>query len=89
MKIIVALFVSLTLLSAQTCIPSYDTCGEKVKVKHKGDVIMQGFELIIDYYLQSTQVEKIEFMQSLDNEEINLFLLYLRDNYPEEFKLVP
>jgi hypothetical protein len=83
MKIILTTMVLLTFIFAQTPIVVYDGDGKK------DSLIVQGFDAVIDLYLESTIEEKLDFISSLDDEELEVFMIYLKEKYPEEFDLLP
>jgi len=48
--------------------------------------IIQAFDTIIDMYIVSSYEEKSEFINSLEDYEIEAFFEYLRDKYPDEYE---
>jgi hypothetical protein len=58
-------------------------------VKEEQKSIFQAFDTIIDMYIVSSDEEKADFMNSLDDYEIELFFEYLREYYPKEFEKIP
>jgi len=57
--------------------------------KEMESCIIQAFDTIIDMYIVSTYEQKSEFINSLDDYEIELFFEYLRDKYPDEYEQIP
>jgi hypothetical protein len=57
--------------------------------QQKEKCLIQAFDTIIDMYLASSYEEKSEFINSLDDYEIEAFFEYLRDNYPDEYEQIP
>jgi hypothetical protein len=52
-------------------------------------VIMKSFDTIIDLYCSSSTEEKLDFISKLDDFEIEVFMEYLREKYPDEFLSLP
>lgn len=86
MKIIFTCIIFSTILFAQTNINNY---SEKTFINDEYNLIIQGFDALIDLYLESTLEEKMDFICSLDDEELEVFMIYLKENHPEEFDLIP
>jgi len=55
-------------------------------LKKARKVVINSFDTIIDMYRNSTQEQKLDFIANLDDFEIELFMEYLRERYPEEFE---
>lgn len=57
------------------------------KEMHK--VMKESFDTIIDLYLISSKKEKLDFIATLEDYEVENFMTYLQENYPDEFKAIP
>jgi len=57
--------------------------------KEEERCLIQAFDTIIDMYLVSSYEQKSEFINSLDDYEIEAFFEYLRDKYPKEYEQIP
>jgi hypothetical protein len=51
--------------------------------------MIQAFDTIIDMYIVSSYEQKSEFINSLNDYELEAFFEYLRDKYPDEYEQIP
>ena len=72
-------------LTAQDYAPDSDSYFARLPHQEAKRVILQSFDTIIDMYRTSDLDEKLNFIAHLDDFEIELFMEYLREKYPQEF----
>jgi len=84
-KVLLSFFLLATLLFAEDFYEDCESYVASLPHKEARRVVMQSFETIIDLYRSSNLLQKQDFLAHLDDFEIELFLEYLRKNYPDEF----
>ena len=79
----------MTSLTAQNVHNGTDPFRTSLSLNEMKQVIMKSFDTIIDLYCNSDEKEKLNFIQNLDDFEIEVFMEYLREKYPDEFLALP
>ncbi len=72
-------------LTAQDDAPDSNSYFARLPHQEARRIIFQSFDTIIDMYRASDLDEKLDFIAHLDDFEIELFMEYLREKYPQEF----
>ncbi len=86
MKYFIILFMLLnTSLFADAHTPYCDSYLASLSPKEAKRVALNSFDTIIDMYLAGTEEQKLDFIANLDDFEVELFMEYLREKYPDEF----
>ncbi len=85
MKYFILLFSSIFILYASDQTPYLNGYVSSLPLKEAKKVVINSFDTIIDMYRGSTEEQKLDFIANLDDFEIELFMEYLREKYPEEF----
>lgn len=89
MKYIISMVVVLfTSLAAQDQTPFLHGYVASLPLKEARKVVINSFDTVIDMYRSSSEEQKLDFIANLDDFEIELFMEYLRNKYPEEFALL-
>ncbi|GEM_PF-2896971 len=83
--IFILVFICTALYAHDDQTPYLNGYVSSLPPKEAKRVVMRSFDTIIDMYRSSTEEQKLDFLAGLDDFEIELFMEYLREKYPEEF----
>ena len=90
MKYLIILLFLINFLNAKNNTSNnYDPFINSMTYKEMQRVTEESFDTIIDLYLISPQEDKLNFISTLEDYELEIFMQYLRENYPKEFNKLP